>query len=208
MAVSFSCGAMATLLSALPSAHAPHPSSTNFVPCSARPTILPASASSAVSRAFASEAESSEVSATRVAVDPSSPLSSVQWGAGGRCYNTQILVGESEATESVVRRFKKVRQAQRQQNTSGRDMQVSLSSLFLLCTSPVPLVVSALSQVCLEANIVNECRRRRFFRPPRTSRSASRRTRRACASASRESHWHHSQWHAHSSSVDSTPQCC
>jgi len=48
----------------------------------------------------------------------------VLWAAASNSYNTQILVGDTESTESVVRRFKKV---------------------------------------CLEANIVNECRRRRYF---------------------------------------------
>ncbi|CAI5483712.1 unnamed protein product [Closterium sp. Yama58-4] len=55
------------------------------------------------------------------AIDPSATFANVMWS---KTYNTQILVGESESTESVVRRFKKV---------------------------------------CMEANIVNECRRRRFF---------------------------------------------
>lgn len=57
-------------------------------------------------------------------VDPSGPFVNVLWAAASNSYNTQILVGDTESTESVVRRFKKV---------------------------------------CLDANIVNECRRRRYF---------------------------------------------
>eukprot|EP00475_Leptophrys_vorax_P030029 TRINITY_DN4463_c0_g1_i1.p1 TRINITY_DN4463_c0_g1~~TRINITY_DN4463_c0_g1_i1.p1 ORF type:complete len:178 (+),score=6.02 TRINITY_DN4463_c0_g1_i1:149-682(+) len=78
---------------------------------------LPAAFSRSLS--LSTSATDASVSA---AIDPSSAYMTAMWAKS--TYNVQILVGESEATESVVRRFKKT---------------------------------------CLEADIVNECRRRRFF---------------------------------------------
>ena len=50
--------------------------------------------------------EDSEMDAMRFTMDPSAQYANVLWGKG--TFNTQILVGDGEGTESVVRRFKKV----------------------------------------------------------------------------------------------------